>query len=85
MVVERRVISFAHHEDIGLDPHFVLLSECSPFRVGTKRDKDLFPMGAVAIVQHPNQDVRIVEILTDRDDFGSVLLKKLDLFFTEAT
>ena len=41
-------------------------------------------MGAVATGQHPDQGIRIVEILPDRDDLGAVILKNLDLFLAEA-
>ena len=41
-------------------------------------------MGAVAIGQHPDQRVRIIETLPDRDDLGAVVLENLDLFLTEA-
>ena len=41
-------------------------------------------MGAVTIGQHPDQRVRIIEILPDGDDLRTVLLEDRDLLLTKA-
>ena len=62
----------------------VLLSESRPLRVSAERVPDLSPMGAVAIRQHPDQGVGIIEVLPDGDDLGAVVLEDFDLFLAEA-
>ena len=41
-------------------------------------------VGAVAIGEHPNQSVRIIESLPDRDDFRTVLLEDGYFFLAKA-
>ena len=73
-----------HHEGLDGERHFVLRSERRPFRVLAEGGKDLVPVSAVAIGQHPHQRVWIIELLPDRDDFCTVFFEERDLALTEA-
>ena len=83
-LLERRVVGCTHHEGLNVERHFILRSERDPFRVCEEVGKDLIPVSAVAIRQHPHQRVRIVELLPGSDDLGTVFFKERDLALTES-
>ena len=75
-LLERRVVARTHHEHVGpLDGHVVLREERGPFRIGEKRVPDLLSMGTVAVRQHPDQHVWLIEALPNSDDLSAVFSK----------
>src|SRR4030095_7237100 len=61
----------------------MLLPQGVPFRILAERRPDFLAVRTIAVPEHPDERVRIVEALPDTEDFGAVLDEQGDLFLAE--
>src|SRR5262245_50214940 len=81
--LHRRVVRRTQQEGVGLQRYEILLPQGIPFRILAEGVPDLLAVCAIAICEHPDERIRIVEALPDTEDFRAMLGEQGDLLLAE--